>query len=68
MKAPEPIDPLHDMKESERITGETRRTLYRKAKQGLIAIVKINERRNGIFDSELRRYNATKKPLHANQA
>ena len=54
------VDPIYHMGEAELYSGEHRKTLKRRAKEGKLEIIELNARRHGIRKSVLDRYMATK--------
>ena len=56
------IDPIYLMREAEDYTGETAKTLRRRAKEKppRLEIIHLNPRRDGIRKSWIDRYNASK--------
>ena len=61
------MDPIFLMREAEDYTGETAKTLRRRAKEDppRIQIIHLNARRHGIRKSVLDRYNASKEVVGA---
>lgn len=62
MLNPNQVDPIFSMREAEQETGETAKTLRRRAKEKppRIQIIKLSDRRHGIRKSVLDAYNASK--------
>ena len=56
------MDPIFLMREAEDYTGESAKTLRRRARENppRLQIIKLNQRRDGIRKSVLDAYNATK--------
>ena len=61
------IDPIYLMREAEDYTGETSKTLRRRANEDppRLEIIHLNPRRDGIRKSVLDRYNASKEVVGA---
>jgi len=56
MRADKEIDPIYHMDAAEAYSGEHRRTLKRRAKEGKLEIIELNPRRHGIRKSALDAY------------